>query len=363
MLDVSGLTSLEMLFCSDNDLTGLVLYEAAPYSRIDARYNYMADESAVTGKIIDWDISGFVFWPQKILLVDSIAITEPPTKTAYFVGDTLDLAGMVVTATYKDKSTEAITDYTTDPADGAELNMVGQQTVTVSYMGETAQFTVTVNTKVCAHVEDNGTVTTPATCQAEGVMTFRCTLCQEVLRTAPIPKLAHIEDSGTITTPATCESEGVMTFKCTLCQEVLRTAPIPKLAHDFSVLIDHKEATATEDGYDVFKCSRCEETKTIVIPKTGDVTIVSVATSAKDFISMVETAKNSRIWILTFNVTLTYSDGTSEVVKFSILLDGNNANQNGTYTFDDNHILAGYTLVYDIKGNGSNIKDFKIIQK
>ena len=90
--------------------------------------------------------------------------------------------------------------------------------------------------------------------------------------------------------------------------------------------------------------------------------VVSAATTPKDFVSMVETAKNSRIWVLTFNVTLTYSDGTKDLVRYSIKLNGNNANQDGKYKFADDHDLAGYTLVYDIKGNGSNIKDFKLIR-
>jgi hypothetical protein len=40
----------------------------------------------------------------------------------------------------------------------------------------------------------------------------------------------------------------------------------------------------------------------------------------------------------------------------TIILSGNNANLSGKYTFID----EGYTRVYDIKGNGSNIATFKI---
>ncbi|MCL2167335.1 MAG: hypothetical protein FWH49_08640, partial [Clostridiales bacterium] len=82
---------------------------------------------------------------------------------------------------------------------------------------------------------------------------------------------------------------------------------------------------------------------------------------AKDFISIVETAKNSRVWVLTFNVTETFADGTTAVVTYSINLNGNNANQSGRYTFTDGD-LQGYTLVYDIAGNGSNIKEFKLVK-
>ena len=79
------------------------------------------------------------------------------------------------------------------------------------------------------------------------------------------------------------------------------------------------------------------------------------------FIGITETAKNSKVWVLTFKVTLTYSDGTTKDETVSFSLSGNNANQDGKYRFESGHQLAGYTLVYDIKGNGSNIKDFRLV--
>ena len=77
-----------------------------------------------------------------------IAVTSPPAKTEYFVGDTLDLAGLAVTATYSDDTAKAVTGYTTDPANGAVLNTAGIHAVTVSYteggVTRTASFDVTV---------------------------------------------------------------------------------------------------------------------------------------------------------------------------------------------------------------------------
>ena len=49
-------------------------------------------------------------------VVTSIEITAQPTKTAYNVGETFDAAGMKVVATYNDKSTGEITDYTIRPS-------------------------------------------------------------------------------------------------------------------------------------------------------------------------------------------------------------------------------------------------------
>ena len=81
------------------------------------------------------------------------------------------------------------------------------------------------------------------------------------------------------------------------------------------------------------------------------------------YVSIIETSKNSRVWVLTFNVTMVYGDGAIALETYKIELNGNNANLDGKYTFPDGHELAGFTLTYDIKGNGSNIKTFEIAQK
>ena len=85
-------------------------------------------------------------------VLQSIAITAPPTKTAYNKNETLDLAGMVVTATFTSGQTAAVTGYTTSPAAGAALGTLGSQAVTVSYtergVTKTASFTVSVSVKI-----------------------------------------------------------------------------------------------------------------------------------------------------------------------------------------------------------------------
>ena len=72
----------------------------------------------------------------------SIAVTAP-TKVAYTTADTaLDLAGMVVTATYSNQSTGAITEgYTVSQVD---FSIAGQKTVTVTYEGKTDSFNISV---------------------------------------------------------------------------------------------------------------------------------------------------------------------------------------------------------------------------
>ena len=63
-------------------------------------------------------------------VLDSIEITTPPTKTAYFSGETFNPAGMVVTAHYNDGSSAAVSGYTYSP-NGALA--AGNNTITVSY--------------------------------------------------------------------------------------------------------------------------------------------------------------------------------------------------------------------------------------
>lgn len=60
----------------------------------------------------------------------SIAVTTPPTKTAYRYGESFSSSGMVVKATYSDGSSAAVTGYTTSPASFTSL---GDQSVTVKY--------------------------------------------------------------------------------------------------------------------------------------------------------------------------------------------------------------------------------------
>jgi hypothetical protein len=77
------------------------------------------------------------------LILQSIAVTSPPTKTMYAVGDELDLDGLVVTGTYAD-GTSKQEPVSLSAISGYNANTVGQQTVTVTVGGKTATFTVTV---------------------------------------------------------------------------------------------------------------------------------------------------------------------------------------------------------------------------
>ena len=81
--------------------------------------------------------------PQATL--EKIEITGPD-KTEYVQGEDLDLTGLTVTAVYSDGNRTEVPEgsYTVS---GYDADTVGQQTVTVTYGGKTAEFTVVVEEK------------------------------------------------------------------------------------------------------------------------------------------------------------------------------------------------------------------------
>ena len=65
----------------------------------------------------------------------SIAVTTPPTKTEYVVGDTLDLTGIAVTVTYNNGTTSDVTSSCTfSPQNGSVLNDSNLDEVIITYV-------------------------------------------------------------------------------------------------------------------------------------------------------------------------------------------------------------------------------------
>ena len=88
-------------------------------------------------------------------VLTGISITTAPTKTTYYKGDSLDLTGMAVTATFSSGATEVVTSNCSfSPANGSALSSYGTVTITASYtengVTKTATTTVTVTVKTVA---------------------------------------------------------------------------------------------------------------------------------------------------------------------------------------------------------------------
>lgn len=71
----------------------------------------------------------------------SIAVTTQPTKTSYVPGESFDRTCMVVKANYSDGTSEEINTYTVSEID---KDIIGEQTLTVSYLGKTTDLKITV---------------------------------------------------------------------------------------------------------------------------------------------------------------------------------------------------------------------------
>ena len=116
-------------------------------SNDDKEYYAMSDATTFTVNGVQWNSEepfrdnyatsgyGYRFFvsPEFTLggkTLDSIAVTTPPTKTAYREGEDFNPAGMVVTATYTDSSTAPVILYTV--TDGTDM-AAGKTSVTISY--------------------------------------------------------------------------------------------------------------------------------------------------------------------------------------------------------------------------------------
>lgn len=74
----------------------------------------------------------------------ALAVKTAPTKVNYKKGETLSLSGLVLDATVGGNHVDVNSGYTASPANGATLNSVGAQTVTLTYGGQSTTQTIHV---------------------------------------------------------------------------------------------------------------------------------------------------------------------------------------------------------------------------
>lgn len=85
-----------------------------------------------------WGATGTITW---LVQLSRIEVTHMPTKIRYFVGETFDSAGLVITAYYNDNTSEQVTGYTLSSPD---MSTYGNKTVTVTLDGKTVDFSILV---------------------------------------------------------------------------------------------------------------------------------------------------------------------------------------------------------------------------
>lgn len=97
------------------------------------------------------------------ITTSSIAVTTSPTKTTYKKGESLNLSGGIITVKYSDNSTSQV------PLNSSQVTVtgynsanLGEQTLTVKYLGETTTFKVTVTSNekfdISSNTLNNGSV-------------------------------------------------------------------------------------------------------------------------------------------------------------------------------------------------------------
>ena len=149
----------------------------------------------------------------------------------------------------------------------------GEYKVKCSRCDEVTTITLAIDPN--AHDWDEGTITTPATCSAEGVKTYTCKHDGTHTKTedVAIDPDAHDWNEGTITTPATCSAEGVKTFTCkhdsthTKTEDVAIDPNAHKAEADWTI---DTHATCTQKGSKSHHCEYCDaKLDSEVIAATG----------------------------------------------------------------------------------------------
>ncbi len=273
------------------DTTGLVVKAEFEDGTIDYITNYemeydntVVGEQEVIVRCGDVTASFTVTFTAKTLL--SITVTKMPDKTTYFVGDSFDKTGMVVTATYDSGLSEEVTDFTvsTLPKTAGTKNLI------VSYSGKKVIIQVTVIEKkavsmtvvepenmdqiigcgfdttgmVVTVTYNDGTSAEVTDYTIEGFGDFVGVGCVYVTYddiSYELIIIAHSpEDAWVIETQGDCTTDGLKHLYCTECGEIIKTETIAATGHAYSTewTID-VQATCTENGSKSRHCLHCDD--------------------------------------------------------------------------------------------------------
>lgn len=114
----------------------------------------------VTIQYTEDDITRYTLQPITVYALDALAVITQPTKLTYYEGDTLDLAGLLMQATYTDDVTEDVTSLCTyNPANGSTLP-AELASVSASYTAGQVTKTASIPITVIARVLESIAITT-----------------------------------------------------------------------------------------------------------------------------------------------------------------------------------------------------------
>lgn len=193
--------------------------------------------------------------------VDHIEITTPPTKTVYKAGDKFDPTGMVVTAVYKDGTSEPITNYSIFHGDKLTK---GQEYVTIQYEDGSHNSGINVDQKITVgpYVGDHQHTYDGSTWYQDAQSHWhQCTDkdCPDP-RASATPPTPHTF-VWKVDTAATTTQTGLKHEECTVCHfKRNENTEIPTLS-------GHRPATRPDSGAE----------NTVTSAKTGDAGIALYA--------------------------------------------------------------------------------------
>jgi hypothetical protein len=124
---------------------GTVLNGAAAITlqaNADVNQGRLISESAVT---INGGVHNIVVPGGLVVTLSSITITAPATKTSYFVGDALDITGLVVTGIYSDGSTNVLTIVNGNVAGFSSAAPTPGQVLTIQVGSKMTTYTINVS--------------------------------------------------------------------------------------------------------------------------------------------------------------------------------------------------------------------------
>jgi len=123
-----------------------------------------------------------------------------------------------------------------------------------------AELGTTSGTQLGEHKSDEGKVTKKATYAAEGTVTFKCLVCEKILKTESIPKLSVCDHKGTVyRVDIGSNQEEVHCSMCGECLWIESTEPIcyHRTTHEELV----RESTSTEEGLVNVVCDSCRSVR------------------------------------------------------------------------------------------------------
>ena len=138
---------------------------------------------------------------------------------------------------------------------------VGVKIDASNYDEEIVSFSVSSGTVTieCSHVYDQGGVTTVATCEETGVMTYTCTLGCGDFYTEDIPATGHAYGEWSVTKEATCTEAGTEKRVCANDEKHVEEREIAAKGHAYGEWKVAKEATCTEAGTEKRVCANDEK--------------------------------------------------------------------------------------------------------